>query len=155
MSAPVGVSETATSAARLRGLSRLGCSSSASTQTLPASYETFWRSGVPLEEWIGLPCGCRMDEDGRSAVAHSAAAPSHGQELPGPGLFQFIAAVSIGRHSARVRAVLGIPAARHLPVALPNPSFKPSPNGVPPGRRYSAGLHYLQRRPSVTPLVPA
>jgi hypothetical protein len=37
----------------------------------------------------------------------------------------------------------------------PNPSFKPSPNSKPPGRRYSAGLHFLQRRPGVSLLVPA
>ena len=42
----------------------------------------------------------------------------------------------------------------HSP-AVPNPSFKPSPNGKPPGRRYSAGLHFLQRRPGVLPSVPA
>jgi len=39
--------------------------------------------------------------------------------------------------------------------AVPNTSFKPSPNGKPPGRRYSAGLHFLQRRPGVSPSVPA
>ena len=37
----------------------------------------------------------------------------------------------------------------------PNPSLKPSPNGKALGRRYSAGLHCLQRRPSAFPLVPA
>ena len=39
--------------------------------------------------------------------------------------------------------------------ALPNPSFKPSPNGVPrgPGRRYA--VHFRQPGPRVTPLVPA
>ena len=42
----------------------------------------------------------------------------------------------------------------HSP-AVPNPSFKPSPNGKPPGRRYSAGLHFVQRRPAVSPSVPA
>ena len=41
------------------------------------------------------------------------------------------------------------------PPAVPNPSFKPSPNSKPPGRRYSAGLHFLQRRPGVLPSVPA
>ena len=41
------------------------------------------------------------------------------------------------------------------PPAVPNPSFKPSPNGKPPGRRYSAGLHFLQRRPGALPSVPA
>ena len=45
-----------------------------------------------------------------------------------------------------------------LPVvnpAVPNPSFKPSPNGVPrgPGRRYA--VHFRQPGPRVTPLVPA
>ena len=39
--------------------------------------------------------------------------------------------------------------------ALPNPSIKPSPNGKPPGQRYSAVLHFLQRWPGVSPLVPA
>ncbi len=38
---------------------------------------------------------------------------------------------------------------------MPNPSLKPSPNGKPPGQRYSAGLLLLQRWPGVFPLVPA
>jgi len=42
-----------------------------------------------------------------------------------------------------------------LSKALPNPSIKPSPNGKPPGQRYSAVLHFLQRWPGVSPLVPA
>ena len=42
-----------------------------------------------------------------------------------------------------------------LCAALPNPSFKPSPNGVPrgPGRRYA--VHFRHPGPRVTPLVPA
>ena len=39
--------------------------------------------------------------------------------------------------------------------AWPNPSIKPSPNGKPPGQRYSAGLLLLQRWPGGLPLVPA
>ncbi len=39
--------------------------------------------------------------------------------------------------------------------ALPNPSIKPSPNSKPPGQRYSAVLHFLQRWPGVSPSVPA
>jgi hypothetical protein len=39
--------------------------------------------------------------------------------------------------------------------ALPNPSIKPSPNSKPPGQRYSAVLHFLQRWPGGLPLVPA
>jgi hypothetical protein len=42
-----------------------------------------------------------------------------------------------------------------IPPALPNPSLKPSPNGKPPGQRYSAGLLLLQRWPGAFPLVPA
>ena len=42
-----------------------------------------------------------------------------------------------------------------LSKALPNPSIKPSPNSKPPGQRYSAVLHFLQRWPGVSPLVPA
>ena len=38
---------------------------------------------------------------------------------------------------------------------LPNPSVKRSANGRPPGRRSSAGLHYLQRRPGGLPSSPA
>ena len=43
---------------------------------------------------------------------------------------------------------------RHHRGALPNPSFKPSPNGVPrgPGRRYA--VHFRQPCPRVTPSVP-
>ena len=42
---------------------------------------------------------------------------------------------------------------RHHRSALPNPSFKPSPNGVPrgPGRRYA--IHFLQLSPRATPSV--
>ena len=49
-----------------------------------------------------------------------------------------------------VRAVLHVASA-----AVPNPSFKPSPNGMPrgPGRRYA--VHFRQPGPRVTPLVPA
>ena len=42
-----------------------------------------------------------------------------------------------------------------LSKALPNPSIKPSPNSKPPGQRYSAVLHFLQRWPGVSPSVPA
>ena len=34
-------------------------------------------------------------------------------------------------------------------------SLKPSSNSKSPGRRYSALLHFLQRRPGASPLVPA
>ena len=37
----------------------------------------------------------------------------------------------------------------------PNHSLKLSPNGKPPGPRYSAVLHCLQRGPGVSPSVPA
>ena len=44
---------------------------------------------------------------------------------------------------------------RHHRGALPNPSFKPSPNGVPrgPGRWYA--VHFRQPGPRVPPSVPA
>ncbi len=42
-----------------------------------------------------------------------------------------------------------------LCTAWPNPSVKRSANGVPPGPRYSAGVHFLQRGPGGTPLSPA
>ena len=59
---------------------------------------------------------------------------------------------------ARERAIVA-PAApwlhSHHSGALPNPSFKPSPNGKPrrPGRRYA--VHFRQPGPRVPPLVPA
>jgi len=54
----------------------------------------------------------------------------------------------------RVTLVQGHAAHRGSQV-LPNPSFKPSPNGVPrgPGRRYA--VHFRHPGPRVTPLVPA
>ena len=57
--------------------------------------------------------------------------------------------VHVSRFMA-VRAVLPVASA-----AVPNPSFKPSPNGVPrgPGRRYA--VHFRHPGPRVTPLVPA
>ncbi len=39
--------------------------------------------------------------------------------------------------------------------AWPNPSFKRSANGRPPGPRSSAGVHYLQRGPGALPSSPA
>jgi hypothetical protein len=39
--------------------------------------------------------------------------------------------------------------------ALSNPSLKRSANGRPPGPRYSAGVHYLQRGPGGLPSAPA
>jgi hypothetical protein len=42
-----------------------------------------------------------------------------------------------------------------LDAAWPNTSLKRSANGVPPGPRSSAGVHYLQRGPGATPLSPA
>ena len=44
--------------------------------------------------------------------------------------------------------------AGHTQEALPNPSFKRSPNGVALGPRGSA-VYHLPRGPSATPLVPA
>ena len=37
----------------------------------------------------------------------------------------------------------------------PNPSFKPSPNGVPRGPGWRYAVHFRQPGPRVTPLVPA
>ena len=50
---------------------------------------------------------------------------------------------------------LNIYRVRHLRELRPNPSFKPSPNGVPrgPGRRYA--VHFRHPGPRVTPPVPA
>ena len=42
-----------------------------------------------------------------------------------------------------------------LSKALPNPSFKPSPNSKTPGPRCSVGVHFLQRVPGVLLSVPA
>ena len=39
--------------------------------------------------------------------------------------------------------------------ALPNPSFKPSPNGVPRGPGWRYAVHFRHPGPRVTPLVPA
>jgi len=37
----------------------------------------------------------------------------------------------------------------------PNPSFKPSPNGMPPGPGHRYGVHFLWPGPGVMPSVPA
>ena len=38
---------------------------------------------------------------------------------------------------------------------MPNPSFKPSPNGGPPGPGCRYAVHFLHPGPGVPPLVPA
>ena len=41
------------------------------------------------------------------------------------------------------------------PTVMPNPSFKPSPNGGPPGPAWRYAVHFRQSGPGVPPLVPA
>lgn len=57
-------------------------------------------------------------------------------------------------HSQALQVAIHATQARSR-TAWPNPSVKRSANGVPPGPRYSAGVHYLQRGPGVTPSSPA
>ena len=42
-----------------------------------------------------------------------------------------------------------------MPTVRPNPSFKPSPNGMPPGPGHRYGVHCLWPGPGVIPSVPA
>ena len=65
------------------------------------------------------------------------------------------AAAGVWCSSPRVAVPWLAPRQCPLGAALPNPSFKPSPNGVPrgPGRRYA--VHFRHPGPRVTPLVPA
>ena len=42
-----------------------------------------------------------------------------------------------------------------LPTEMPNPSFKPSPNGGPPGPGCRYAVHFLHPGPGVPPSVPA
>ena len=42
-----------------------------------------------------------------------------------------------------------------LPTVMPNPSFKPSPNGGPPGPGCRYAVHFLHPGPGVPPSVPA
>ena len=41
------------------------------------------------------------------------------------------------------------------PTVMPNPSFKPSPNGGPPGPVWRYAVQFRQPGPGVPPLVPA
>ena len=41
------------------------------------------------------------------------------------------------------------------PKLMPNPSFKPSPNGGPPGPVWRYAVHFRQSGPGVPPSVPA
>ena len=41
------------------------------------------------------------------------------------------------------------------PTVMPNPSFKPSPNGGPPGPVWRYEVHFRQSGPGVPPSVPA
>ena len=52
-------------------------------------------------------------------------------------------------------AMAASPAARSLEPVWPNPSFKPSPNGGPPGPGHRYGVHCLWPGPGVPPSVPA
>jgi hypothetical protein len=45
--------------------------------------------------------------------------------------------------------------ARQLSALMPNPSFKPSPNGGPPGPVWRYAVHFRQPGPGVPPSVPA
>ena len=57
-----------------------------------------------------------------------------------------------------VVAHLLVPTLAALPVvntAVPNPSFKPSTNGVPRGPGWRYAVHFRHPGPRVTPLVPS
>ena len=90
----------------------------------------------------------------QASLLHAAASAGD-QEFRGPapraprqpGIYQPLSKSLRASSAASSRLVL-------LSKALPNPSIKPSPNGKPPGPRYSA-VHHLQRGPGVSPLVPA
>mgnify|MGYP003425772816 CR=1 FL=1 len=87
---------------------------------------------------------------------HRWAIRAGGQEFRGPALHVLMPPIfsqPLRKSRCATRAAgsrLGL-----LSKALPNPSIKPSPNSKPPGQRYSAVLHFLQRWPGVSPLVPA
>ena len=74
----------------------------------------------------------------------------------GGGTVNASAARAMARFGSLNKASSGsVMSAIALAPVRPNPSFKPSPNGVPrgPGRRYA--VHFRQPGPRVTPLVPA
>jgi hypothetical protein len=66
-------------------------------------------------------------------------------------IFRSLKAPSSFRQPNQSRSTTARPKRRQSQEALPNPSLKPSPNGKPPGQRYSAGLLLLQRWPGVLP----
>ena len=85
-----------------------------------------------------LPPGTRHEE-----VTCYGAVPSHGQQR---------GAASTLRMPKRV--LYTQPPHQHGR-ALPNPSFKPSPNGVSRGPGWRYPVHFRHPGPRVTPLVPA
>jgi len=108
--------------------------------------------------------------DGVKALRASSQSPSAGGNVavrlgkfsyPAPRAEHFMPGYSVwpseppARSSSTRHSVLCRNLCRRAPAAWPNPSIKPSPNGKPPGQRYSAVLHFLQRWPGVSPLVPA
>ena len=60
---------------------------------------------------------------------------------------------SVAREAAP--PVAAPPVVRLLSTVWPNPSFKPSPNGGPPGPGHRYGVHCLWPGPGVLPSVPA
>ena len=55
----------------------------------------------------------------------------------------------------RERSVANRPSVAIAYAVLPNPSFKPSPNGGPPGPGCRYAVHFLHPGPGVPPSVPA
>ena len=81
----------------------------------------------------------------RSSGVHSPTAAAAAGENRGRGGIEAL-------HAVKPQSVSGIIVS---PSARPNHSLKLSANGRPPGPRYSAGVHYLQRGPGVLPSSPA
>ncbi len=104
-------------------------------------------------EVFGSP-GARSSEGQESLLR--AAASAREQEFRGPAAHALMQS-GVRQRWSKSRCASSVAGSRLglLSKALPNPSIKPSPNSKPPGQRYSAVLHFLQRWPGVSPLVPA
>ena len=138
-----------------RNTPRSGCVEDKTNSMHQASNATAGREAAVARnpEMFGS-AGARSTKVQESALREAASARE--QEFRGPAP-QVLMPSIFGEPLRKSRCATSAAGSRLslLSKALPNPSIKPSPNSKPPGQRYSAVLHFLQRWPGGSLSVPA